>query len=98
MHFGTKGLPGGVLRPRKAKHLALPFPGITGRPRSYQNTFFQKSKKGNLIMFQNQDDGSIIPLFVLKESVKIPARPFITLRPKTLDEMAKKAAWYLTVN
>lgn len=97
MHFGTKMLPGGKLRPKKSKYLAIPMPGVTGRPRQYADTFFRKSKKaGTAFIYQKKDDGSVEPLFLLKESIKIPARPFMTLSPKALEEMTKLAAWYIT--
>lgn len=41
---------GGVVKPKSSKWLALPFPGVTGKPRDYKDTFFFKSKKGNLIL------------------------------------------------
>lgn len=96
MHYGTKKMPGGVLRPKKSKYLAIPWPGVHQRPRRYKNTFVATSKKGNKIIFQNMGGGEVRPLFTLKESVKIPARPFITLDPKTLDTMAKLAAIHIT--
>ena len=42
------------------------------------------SKAGNLILFQNQGKG-IVPLFVLKQSVHIPKRPYMApaLREKS---------------
>ncbi len=42
-------------------------------PRAWRNTFVARSKKGNLLIFQKKA-GKIIPLYVLKKSVKIPRR------------------------
>ena len=71
---------GATIVPKKAKKLAIPLPaaltpsGVTrGSPRSFQDTFIQRSKAGNLILFQKQPGGGLSPLFVLKDSVKIPA-------------------------
>ena len=42
-------------------------------PRAWKNTFVARSKKGNLLIFQKKA-GKIIPLYVLKDRVKIPRR------------------------
>lgn len=71
--------------PRRARHLAIPLPaaktarGVArGGPRDFLDTFVRRSKAGNLIIFQNRAD-TIVPLFVLKDFVKIKGRP--ALRP-----------------
>jgi phage gpG-like protein len=69
---------GGIIRPKRAKFLAIPFPGVKGSPRDYKNTFvhngiiFQgwQSAKGNV--------GGIEPLFSLKRQVVIPKRPYMS--------------------
>jgi hypothetical protein len=43
----------GTIKPKTSKFLTIPFPGVKGFAREFKNTFFQKSKKGNLILFQN---------------------------------------------
>jgi hypothetical protein len=60
--------------------LAIPLPAARtaagasrGSLRSFKNTFFAKSKAGNLLLFQ-RNGKSITPLFVMKSSVTIPAR------------------------
>jgi len=58
---------GRALEPRgsvKSKYLDL---------RSVPNMFVQRSKKGNLILFEKVGTG-IVPMFVLKKSVDIPPR------------------------
>ena len=72
---------GGTIRPKNAQWLAIPLDaaktgaGVArGGPRDYQNTFFATSKKGNLILFQKDAGGGIIPLFVMKKEVTIPPR------------------------
>lgn len=63
------------------KLLTIPLPAALdgqGRPlkpqaRDWPNTFVGRSKAGNLLIFQRRGTG-IIPLYVLKQSVTIPAR------------------------
>lgn len=72
---------GGVISPTRGRMLAIPLravltpAGVARKsPREYMNTFIARSRAGNLIIFQKIARDSIIPLFVLKESVTIPAR------------------------
>lgn len=70
-----------TIRARHSKYLTIPLPAAlnsNGTPkkmnaRQWSNTFVRKSKKGNLLIFQQQGD-KIVPLYVLKKSVFIPAR------------------------
>lgn len=72
---------GAVIRAKNAQYLTIPLPaalnknGTPKRPtaRSWPNTFVQRSKKGNLLIFQKKGD-QIIPLYALKKSVRIPKR------------------------
>lgn len=84
-----KGSKPGGLKPKKGKYLAIPIGkaktkrGVgRGTPREFPNTFVKKSKKGNLIIFQKKSfkkkKPEIEPLFVLKKSVKIPKRPYLS--------------------
>ncbi len=81
---------GATIKAKRATYLTIPTDyalnpdGTPIRPnaRSWPNTFVAKSKKGNLIIFQRQPDKSIIPLYVLKKEVKIPARLGMGLRLK----------------
>jgi len=60
------------------------------RARDFPNTFIQKSKKGNLLIFQKKDKG-IRPLFVLKRSVTIkPSRYMAESLRQTRGEAIKK--------
>jgi phage gpG-like protein len=86
---------GGTVTAKSGKYLAIPLPTLskTDRhksPREFKNTFFAKSRNGNLILFEKTDtarlnfqgkrkkaEGGIRPLFVMKESVTIKARPFM---------------------
>jgi phage gpG-like protein len=82
-HFGA------TIKPKKAKKLAIPMPGVKGGPRDYTNTFIVRN-----IIYEDisalsvgSSFGSLnaVPLFILKNSVKIPARPMITLTKDTID-------------
>jgi len=72
---------GATIRAKNAQYLTIPLPaalnknGTPKRPtaRSWPNTFVQRSKKGNLLIFQKKGK-DIIPLYVLKKSVVIPKR------------------------
>ena len=69
---------GGVIKPKKAKYLTVPLPAaltpagvLRKEAREYPNAFIQRSRRGNLIIF-DQRGNKIVPLFVLKKEVKIP--------------------------
>ena len=72
----------GALIRKKGKMLAIPLPDALdsrGRPlkrgpRAWRNTFVARSRKGNLLIFQKRGRGEIVPLYVLKDQVKIPRR------------------------
>lgn len=72
---------GATIRPKRASYLTIPLPaaldsrGLPRRPnaRAWKNTFVQRSKKGNLLIFQKQGK-DLVPLYVLKKSVRIPRR------------------------
>lgn len=81
---------GGVIRAKSAKYLTIPLPamktasGVTKMTAQQaftaRHTFIQKTKKGNLVIFENRGKNKKgtyrppTPLFVLKKSVKIPKR------------------------
>lgn len=77
---------GGVITPKKAKYLTIPLEAALTRAgvpkkasaRDWANTFIRKSKGGNLIIFQAAKSGKIIPLYVLKRSVSIPGRQYLS--------------------
>ena len=88
---------GGVIRPVRKKMLTIPLPGVKGWARNYDNTFIQRSRKGNLLIFQKVGKG-IKPLFVLKDRVRIPAFMWMekSLRDRRgkLDNMLSKTMLY----
>ncbi len=72
---------GATIRAKRAQFLTIPLPaaldarGIPRRPnaRAWENTFVQRSKRGNLLIFQRRA-GGIVPLYLLKRSVTLPPR------------------------
>lgn len=91
---------GGTIFPKRSRHLAIPLRGMTtgagvarGSARQviqspsafgFKRTFFRKG-----IIFGVKDQGSIVPLFVLKTQVTIPARHYLA---KSLEQ---ETAWGL---
>jgi len=82
MHYG------GTVRPTGGRRfLTLPFPGVTGKARSYKNTFFAKN-----VLFQKTGKKTYRPLFLLRREVTVPARPFIGWQDRDIDQVASWAA------
>lgn len=77
---------GGTITPKKAKWLTIPLEAAltpSGVPkkasaREWKNTFVGKSKGGALIIFQKVGKKTLVPLYVLKKSVRIPARHYMS--------------------
>lgn len=97
---------GGVIRPVRAKMLAIPIgKALTGagvarfKPRQitsngYEKSFIRRSKAGNLILFGATGD-NVTPLFVLKDSVTIPAFRYMETtvyetQSKVVDDIVSK--------
>lgn len=72
---------GATVRAKRAQFLTIPLPAaldsrgvpLRRRARDWPNTFIQRSRRGNLIIFQKTGDG-IVPLFLLRKQVKLPPR------------------------
>jgi phage gpG-like protein len=75
---------GGIIKPRRAKYLAIPLSPLAAvhKPRDFANTFISKG-----IIFLAQDAGDPIPLYALKKQVVIPARPYLFLDTPTHDKL-----------
>lgn len=81
---------GGVITPRRVKYLTIPLaaalsPSGVPRKRSaadWPNTFVRRTKSGALIIFQRTGKKTSVPLYVLKRSVNVPARRYMS---RTLD-------------
>jgi hypothetical protein len=73
---------GGTLRSAGGQYLAIPLPAalkadgtpIFEDPRQWRQTFVQRSKRGNLLVFLRKSSSDIVPLYVLKSSVTLPPR------------------------
>ncbi len=72
---------GATIRAKRAQFLTIPLPAaldsrgvpLRRNARAWQNTFVQRSRRGNLLIFQRRAAG-IVPLFLLKRSVTLPPR------------------------
>lgn len=94
---------GATIRPKRARVLTIPL-AAARTPRGvarfsareaatkYRSTFWQETPSGSLILFGSTST-AIVPLFVGKRKVKLPARPW--LRPafeRSLPEVAEQLA------
>jgi len=108
---GPEGVPyasihefGGEITPKNAKYLAIPLDEVKGpdgiaraKPMDFAGrSFFIKSRAGNLILAMRAEGGEMVPLFLMKKSVKVPARPYIrpALEAKR-EEIAEKFGLFL---
>jgi hypothetical protein len=72
---------GGTMRAKRSQFMTIPLPAALntdGTPkyrtaREWNDTFVGESRAGNLLIFQRQGR-QIIPLYVLKKEVRVPAR------------------------
>lgn len=69
---------GGKIKARPGSWLTVPLPaaltpvGVVKAPaRSWPNTFFKRTRAGNVVLFQKTRKGPIIPLFVLKKEITL---------------------------
>ncbi len=81
---------GETITPRRVKWLTIPLEaaltpsGVArGKARDFADTFFAW-RGDNLFLFQKKGKDDIVPLFILKKSVDIPARRYMS---QTLAEM-----------
>lgn len=68
---------GGTIRARNVTYLAIPLTAEARAtpPRQMANTFVQRSRRGNLLIFRKLEGGGIEPEYLLRTEVTIPARP-----------------------
>ncbi len=101
LHVGTSDkrarllFKGGVVKPKNAKMLTIPFPGVKGKARSYKNTYIESSKSANFAIIFQRIGKTSRPLFTLKSSVTIPPRPFIEVTPGDMSEFKNIAVRHL---
>jgi hypothetical protein len=70
---------GKVINARRAQNLAIPLTDEAENvksPRDIDNLFLIRSRRGNVLLVR-RDGRRIEPMFLLKPSVRIPARPYI---------------------
>ncbi len=86
---------GGTIVPRQAKFLAIPLcpEASVRRPREFADTFIAKG-----VIFQKIEGKEPRALYVLKRSVKIPARPYLFLPDHTRDALRDLVASYVQTN
>lgn len=86
MNYGTANMPGGVLRPKKAKALMIPLPKGKSLNESAKGmkTTKVKSKSGKT---QN---------VIFRKWVRIPARDFISVTPQDVEEFEYHLAAKIT--
>lgn len=90
---------GGKIVPKKAKFLAIPLSGAmtkSGAGKFSAREFFDKYKEkafihGNII-YLRKSKTNIVPMFVLKDSVNIPAKKYLSL---TLSKIQGEIVNYL---
>ncbi len=72
---------GGTIRPKTAKFLTIPMPaaltpaGVVRKPARQWTDTFVRTIRGNKYIF-SKEGGRAVPIFLLKQSVKIPKRPY----------------------
>lgn len=90
--FGSDGLPGGVIKPVKAKNLWLPQYKNAGKmtPREFirlkiqkPDQFFMNDKVAGRWQNPKSKAKRLVPLFFLVKKVRIPERPY--LRPALIE-------------
>jgi len=83
---------GGTIKPKSKKALTVPIhaDAVGMRASDFQNTFVKKG-----IIFMKRGENAV-PLFALKKSVKIPARPFLLFQQEDVDFINKRLGqWFL---
>jgi len=73
---------GKTIRPTRSMYLTVPLPeamtpaGVPRRPgaRHWENTFVARADSGHLIIWQKRGKARMVALYVLRRSVRIPAR------------------------
>ena len=86
---------GGTIFPVRAKYLAIPLTkeAAVHPPRYFENTFIAKS-----CIMHTLNDGTIEALYVLKRSVKIPARPYMFIDENTINTLKELVRIYAIRN
>lgn len=86
---------GGTIVPKRKKWLTIPLDAAktrSGAPRrakalDWKDTFIIRTKSGQLLIVRKDGKKKLTPLYVLKKSVKIPKRRYLS---KTMQQMEKR--------
>ena len=87
---------GGVIKPKRAKALTIPFPGgpadrrVPLRASDFEDTFIAKG-----IIFQDLGKENIVPLFILKKSVTIEASPYMYLEDSDVEYLTRSISDFI---
>lgn len=87
---------GGTIRPKTKQFLTIPFPGgpadrrVPMRASDFNDTFIAKG-----IIFRKKGE-DIEPLFILKKSVEIPARPYMYFEDSDVEHLSSSIAEFIT--
>jgi hypothetical protein len=73
---------GATIRAKNAQFLTIPLPAaldsrgvpLRRRARDWPDTFVRRSRRGNLLIFRQEPDGDITPLYLLRKRVVLPPR------------------------
>jgi len=92
---------GGWIVPKKARALTIPFPGVKGVAANYRPSSFILRTAGQpqgMIVTKTGKRGRIKPLFLLRRSVKLPARhwfsrPIAERMPELEEKMSPEGVW-----
>ncbi len=96
---------GGDIVPRKAKALAVPFPGVRRsmrRPRRWGDRLFMlKPDRADpttvgILATKGRRKGEIIPRFILRRRVTQEARPFVVAQDEDLLYLSRRLVEYAT--
>lgn len=84
-----------TIKPKKAKMLTIPLPGVKGVAANYPDAFIITSKKGNVLIVERKGEKGLRPLFVLKKEVKIPAKHWLSqsikeMKPELIRSLKPK--------
>lgn len=99
-HYGSEGLPGGVIKPKRAKALTIPLMrSMRGTSaRTVSGLFIIRSKAGNpnvIGILAKREGDEIVPHFLLVKAVRIPKRPYMMLpRPRKVN-LQKRVGNYI---
>lgn len=87
---------GGVITARNARSLAIPLnpKARQKRPREWEGLFAYTSRAGHRILALRRGN-RLVPMYILKRSVRIPARPFLSFTDEDIEIMRQQMIGWL---